>query len=576
MCTAISASKKFRFSVFLALLILGCKKNSFKDFSAFRQAPSDVRQSEIIKILEQANINDNTTVDSQLNRLLAEDQIVTLLDKQLPTAGFADGFGRVVTLAYQAFQPIEPVKNIQDAKGNTQWFLNQYGVEATESFLTECERLGGNVSANRAAVAEFKKAQEEEKHRRFEATWGSFSAWSARPENAQSRNDIKALFNGDSELSLLRAAYNKEKAGNDRQVRPSRIIREPIYPEVTGAFGFVKILSRDTSESLFSASDGLFVLRLSEGASFRAYPGQSVQMTMHSRGEKMSMTNGSLLPVFLSGPSPTEPKEIPGYEPNRSEENRLAESCSEKEKQLERIRQSLRDDGSGRFVLEEAKPVRLVFDRKGTAWQRVVIQDTESGKVMYCASVNNVDHPAGSEMVPIQRMLGNSGDSNENPDSTIPVVSDESFPNLPVQTRRGFPSVQSQSASKVLKDKANLANQEGENAFRMRQYERAAQLFKEATELDPEFGLAYGNLGFTYQKVGQLEEALSANQKALEVASGPKAALVKACSNFNNGTIYEGQGRLQDALRSYEAAAQLKPKAVYEQAANRIKGLLGQ
>jgi hypothetical protein len=61
-------------------------------------------------------------------------------------------------------------------------------------------------------------------------------------------------------------------------------------------------------ESIFFASDGLFVPRLGEGDSCRAYPGQSVNMAMHNRGETMLMT-GTWLSVFPSwsrGPAITE------------------------------------------------------------------------------------------------------------------------------------------------------------------------------------------------------------------------------------------------------------------------------
>lgn len=400
-----SVTVAIRFSVVLTFLLLGCEKHSFKGFAEFRRSPEEVRQSEIRKVLNHSKIDRNKATEGEIGRLLAKDEITAILDKQMPLGGFKARFDRVVPLVYRSFHPVDSAKNIQDI----QWFLSQYGLEATESFIAECERIGVNATLPRIAVAEFKKAQEEEKQRRFEATWGPFAAWSTRSSNAQSLNDIRTVFNGESELAKLRTSHKKEKASNDRRVRKSYIVHEPIYPQVSGVFEFVKELDRSRSEELFSAADGLFVLRLSEGDSFQAYPGRGIRMTMHNRGEKMSMTNGMTLPVFLSGASPWEPKEIPGYEPDRSEENRLEQRCFEVENALTRIRQNIKEVDSGRSTLEEAKPVQLVFERKGSVPQGVIIRDTDSGRNMYYASVKGGNCPPNCEEVPLNSMLKNTG-----------------------------------------------------------------------------------------------------------------------------------------------------------------------
>lgn len=396
-----------KMSAVLLILLMGCGKRSFSDFAKFRRAPENVRQSEIRKILKQAQIDRDKPTEGVIDRLLAKDEITAILDKQMPSDGFESRFERVVPLVYRALHPLDSAKSQQDI----QWFLNQYGLEATEAFITECEHMGGNDRTPRIVVAEYKRVLEEEKQRRFEAAWGTFAAWSARPTNTQSINDIRTIFSGELELTKLRTAYKNEKANNDRRVRRPYIVHDPIYPQVSGVFTFVKILNDRDAESIFSAADGLFVLRLSEGASFHAYAGQGIRMTMHNRGEKMSMTNGMRLPVFLSGASPSEPREIPGYEPDRSEENRLNKRCSEIESALTRVQQNIKELGAGVSMLEEGERVLLLFERKGTVWQKVVVRDRESGRDMYYASVRVGNSPANCEEVSLKAMLNSSGDN---------------------------------------------------------------------------------------------------------------------------------------------------------------------
>lgn len=403
MRTPLSAPGAIRAAFLLAVLCLGCGRRSFTGFADFQGAPAQARHAELRAGLKEAKIPKDSWIESRLDQLLTQPELTPILDRALPSGGFASRFDPVVALAFRTFQPLDG----QDLKERVGWFLEQFGVEATEPFLDACERLGGQVALPRAVVAEFKQAQAEEKRRRFQALWGPYAAWSTRPEHAQARQDIRTLFQGEAELGQLRKELAREKAGNDRRVRHPYVVQDALYPQVSGVFSFVKILDRSTSEALFSASDGLFVLRLSEGYSFQAYPGQGIRMTIHNRGEKMSMNNGSRLPVFITGPSPTQPRNLPGYEPDRSEEARLAQRVADADGALNHVRQALREEAPGRLILDEANPVQLVFERKGSAWQGVIIRDRERGLDMYASSLKGGKAPANGEDVPLKAMLAN-------------------------------------------------------------------------------------------------------------------------------------------------------------------------
>lgn len=114
-------------------------------------------------------------------------------------------------------------------------------------------------------------------------------------------------------------------------------------------------------------------------------------------------------------------------------------------------------------------------------------------------------------------------------------------------------------------------NLQGEKAYQDKQMDLAISLFIEATNIDPENGKAYGNLGLVYQKAGRTAEAIWANRKAIALASGPKAATIRAGANYNIARIYEAAGQNADALRYYRLAKAEKDNTVYDTAIERVK-----
>lgn len=96
-------------------------------------------------------------------------------------------------------------------------------------------------------------------------------------------------------------------------------------------------------------------------------------------------------------------------------------------------------------------------------------------------------------------------------------------------------------------------------------------LFLDAINLYSNYGQAYSNLGLVYQKLGRDAEALWANQKAIELASGNNKNIVQASSYFNIGKIYENREDYENALKNYENALNKKQNDVYVNAINRVK-----
>ncbi|MEQ9912577.1 YfaP family protein [Pectobacterium polaris] len=118
---------------------------------------------------------------------------------------------------------------------------------------------------------------------------------------------------------------------------------------------------------------------------------------------------------------------------------------------------------------------------------------------------------------------------------------------------------------------AKNLNRDGEAAYGRGELEQATTLFLAAIDQDSAFGQAYSNLGLTYQKRGNIAEAIWANRKAIALANGSNAATTRASSYYNIAKIYEKAGQFSDALQHYEMARSEKSNTVYDKAIERMK-----
>lgn len=113
-------------------------------------------------------------------------------------------------------------------------------------------------------------------------------------------------------------------------------------------------------------------------------------------------------------------------------------------------------------------------------------------------------------------------------------------------------------------------NQQGETAYREQNYDSAIALFQRAVEVNPDNGQAYSNLGLTFQKAGRVAEAIWANRKAIALANGSSANVIRASSYYNIGRIYEAAGQFAEAKQNYEWARVQKANPVYDTAIKRV------
>jgi hypothetical protein len=118
--------------------------------------------------------------------------------------------------------------------------------------------------------------------------------------------------------------------------------------------------------------------------------------------------------------------------------------------------------------------------------------------------------------------------------------------------------------------RAQTLNRQGENTYHAGDLDGAIDLYREAINLNPEYGQAYSNLGLAFQKAGRPAEAIWANRKAIALASGASASTVRASSFYNIGRLYEDAGQFSDALTNYRAAKHEKTNPAYDTAIARV------
>lgn len=130
--------------------------------------------------------------------------------------------------------------------------------------------------------------------------------------------------------------------------------------------------------------------------------------------------------------------------------------------------------------------------------------------------------------------------------------------------------------SATLQAQSKELDRQGANLYHAGKYTDAVVKYNRAIELDPNNGQAYSDLGLNYQKMGRIAEALWASRKSIALAHGEQKAVTQACSYYNIATMYESQGKWEDALDNFESALQRRDHPAYNSGISRMKAKLGQ
>ncbi|POR30660.1 hypothetical protein BWK58_00610 [Flavobacterium columnare] len=113
-------------------------------------------------------------------------------------------------------------------------------------------------------------------------------------------------------------------------------------------------------------------------------------------------------------------------------------------------------------------------------------------------------------------------------------------------------------------------NKKGELTYHSGDLEGSVNLYIAAIDANPRNGQAYSNLGLSFQKLGREAEALWANRKAIELANGIKAHIIKASSYYNIARIYEAKSKWNEALNYYKLAKSYNDNPAYDKGIARV------
>ncbi len=125
------------------------------------------------------------------------------------------------------------------------------------------------------------------------------------------------------------------------------------------------------------------------------------------------------------------------------------------------------------------------------------------------------------------------------------------------------------------KARAESLNEEGEEAYHKKNYESAMYTYQAAINIDPHYGQAYSNLGLVFQRLHRDAEAIWANKKAIELASGVRKKEIKASSYYNIAKVYAGKKEYRKALEAYKEALANKEHPAYHKGIARMQRALG-
>lgn len=95
----------------------------------------------------------------------------------------------------------------------------------------------------------------------------------------------------------------------------------------------------------------------------------------------------------------------------------------------------------------------------------------------------------------------------------------------------------------------------GESYHKSRQYDRAVEYYRKASEANPANPDVHNNLGNVYAEMGKSAEALAEFQKAAEL--NPAGA---ARYYFNLGAVSYNMGKMDDAANAFKKATEIDPK----------------
>jgi peptidoglycan/xylan/chitin deacetylase (PgdA/CDA1 family)/uncharacterized caspase-like protein len=125
------------------------------------------------------------------------------------------------------------------------------------------------------------------------------------------------------------------------------------------------------------------------------------------------------------------------------------------------------------------------------------------------------------------------------------------------QLRAQLVAAKTQLAVPKGKETAASHLNKGDSLFRERRYDEALKEFQAAANLDPNSAVAANNVGFAYNKLGNIDEAIRWTERAKTIDPN------RAIAYVNLADLYYQLNRTDEARVNYERYLQLAPNSAY-------------
>ena len=117
----------------------------------------------------------------------------------------------------------------------------------------------------------------------------------------------------------------------------------------------------------------------------------------------------------------------------------------------------------------------------------------------------------------------------------------------------GDTTVINKSGSKIFSRVETEWFKKGYNASMVKNYDEAAEYYKKAIAINPNYADAYANLGVNYMQQEKFDEAISNLKEAIKIDP------MNAGAHFNLGLVYDKKGKIDEAIFEYEKTIDIDP-----------------
>lgn len=136
------------------------------------------------------------------------------------------------------------------------------------------------------------------------------------------------------------------------------------------------------------------------------------------------------------------------------------------------------------------------------------------------------------------------------------------------------PEIAMHHVSVAKRESAKEINGRAEKLYHAGKIEESVNMYLSAINADPEFAMAYSNLGLSYWKLKAYSKSVEANRSAIALAKQQGKVTVMANSYYNIARTFEEQKEYKQALMNFWWANKVSAKPAYQKGIQRMNTLI--